>query len=172
MKKIITNPVSSVSVQQSHAFPPVNTLTNMLGYFCQNGNIHILESKCKNMLLKRSATKKSSVSLGPCLNTLIKNTLPYIKVKPKKSRGRRKTKKALLLSPIDRVTSKRKAYRNFSSFFKSNKNVNKPFISRLENEFESFSLSSNKRQPGVTKHSLTEKRDLVNKSAFKYRPYS
>lgn len=166
---------TSVSKEKSEEFSSVNIITNITGYFCKKGKREILETKFKEILFKRASSGKKPIKLGTCLNTLIANTLSHIKLKPKKGRNRRnrqKAKKNFLVYPIDRITSKRKAYINFFTTFKGVKQQNKPFISRFEVELESIYAHVNKRvQSGLSKYILTEKRDNLHKSAFKYIPY-
>ena len=156
-----------------NSFSSANVITNIIGYFCKKGNGQILENKVKIRLFNRALLKKKPVNISLCLNTFIINTLPYIKVKPKKKQKRRKAQKKLLVRSIDRTASKRKAYINFSSVFKSIKHTKKPFISRLEIELESIYIHSTKRvQSGIAKYVLMEKRDALHKSAYKYIPRS
>ena len=158
-------------MQKVNLFSSANTITNILSYFCYNGKTQVLENKFKEILLKRTLAKKKSIKISDCLNIFIETTLPYIKLKSKKSQKRRKTQKVLLVRPINRITSKRKAYMNFSSLFKITKQGNKPFMSRLETEFESIYISTT-AQSSVNSHNLMEKCSIVHKSAYKYIPRS
>ena len=153
------------------AFSSANTITNMISYFCHNGKTQVLENKFKGILLNRIVSKKKTINISKCINLFIETTLPYIKLKSKKGQKRRKAQKALLVRPINRITSKRKAYMNFSSLFKMSKHSNKPLILRLETEFESI-YGAKSTQASTTNHSLREKRDSVHKSAYKYLPRS
>ena len=155
-------------MQKVNVFSSANTITNILSYFCYNGKTQVLENKFKEILLKRTLAKKKSIKINDCLNIFMETTLPYIKLKSKK---RRKTQKALLVRPINRITSKRKAYMNFSYLFKITKQGNKPFMSRLETEFESIYVSTT-AQSAVNSHNLREKCSILHKSAYKYMPRS
>jgi hypothetical protein len=158
---------------QSNTFSSANVITNIIGYLCQKGESQILENKIKLILFKRVLFKKNSIKMSTCLNMFIINTLPYIKAKFKKKQKRRKAKKGFLVRSIDRTASKRKAYINFSSVFKSIKSTKASFISKFEGELESIYTHSTKRiQSGVGKYILMEKRDMLHKSAYKYIPYS
>ena len=158
---------------QPNKFSSANVITNIIGYLCQKGEGQMLENKIKNMLFNRVLFKKKSVKISTCLNMFIINTLPYIKAKAKKKQKRRKAKKGFLVRSIDRTASKRKAYINFSSVFKSVKQTKAPFISKFERELESIYTHSTKRiQSETGKYILIEKRDTLHKSAYKYIPYS
>jgi len=170
MDKII-KPLINITINKLE-FSSVNIITNIFGYFCQKGKRHILEKKYENINFKRAISKKKTAHISIYLNSFIKSTTPYIKVKPKKSRNRNKINKALLVHPIDRISSKRKAYINFFSFFKGSKNKKKPFIPQLETEFESIYVSTGKyTQSSTNKPILIEKRDALHQSAYKYIPY-
>ena len=170
MNKII-KPVINISSNKLE-FSSVNIITNIFGYFCRKGKRHILEKKYENMHFKRAISKKKTAHISIYLNSFIKSTTPYIKVKPKKSRNRNKMNKALLVHPIDQISSKRKAYINFFSFFKGSKNNKKSFIPQLETEFESIYLSISKSiQSSTNKPILIEKRDTLHQSAYKFIPY-
>ena len=156
-----------------NTFSSANIMTNMMTYFCHNGKTQVLENKFKGILFNRILTKKKMMNINNCINLFIETSLPYIKLKSKKGQKRRKTQKALLVRPIDRIASKRKAYINFSSLFKVTKHSSKPLILRLETEFESIYTHTTKQsQSSVNNHSLRDRRDDVHKSAYKYMPRS
>lgn len=151
-----------------------NIVSNLSGYFCRKGNRQLIEKNVQKRLFKRvSSTKKEEVNLSNYFTSFIEASLPYVKLKPKKRRGRRKKKvKIMRVNPIDRFTSKRKAFIMFSSLFKGINRQKKHFMSRLENELESIYTNSLKRnQTGVTKLPIIDKKDQLHKSAYKYKPY-
>ena len=151
-----------------------NIVSNLSGYFCRKGNRQLIEKNVQKMLFKRvSSVKKEEVNISSYFTSFIEASLPYVKLKPKKRRGRRKKKvKIMRVNPIDRFTSKRKAFMMFSSLFKGINRQKKNFISRLENELESIYTNSLKRsQTGVTKLPIIDKKDQLHKSAYKYKPY-
>jgi hypothetical protein len=157
------------------AFSSANTMTNIISYFCHNGKTQVLENKFKGILFNRIVSKKKVINISNCINLFIETSLPYIKLKSKKSQKRRKAQKSLLVRPINRITSKRKAYMNFSSLFKVTKHSSKPLMLRLETEFESiyaYAIKQSQSQSSASSHSLMEKRDSVHKSAYKYMPRS
>ena len=162
-----------VKTTKTNVITSVNIITNMFGYLCRDGKRHRLEKKIKDRLLYRSITKKNTIDINACVNTFISSSTPYINVKAKKSSGRNRSNvknKILFVYPISRLTSIRKIYIGFSSIFKSGKSINKPFISRLETEFESIYQSNIKSNQASNKYALMEKRDQLHKSAFKYIP--
>jgi len=154
-----------INIKKNSTLHSVTVITNIFGYFCKNGERQILETKVKKRFFNRSLIKKKTINLSHCLTTIIQKTTPYIKLKQKKNR-RRTTKKQFFVRPIDRITSKRKAYISFSSFFKSIKRTKKPFVSQLEIQLESiYTQRKNRNQ----KHILTDKQNLLHKSAFKFK---
>jgi len=161
-----------VKATKTNKNTPVNVITNMFGYLCRDGKRQRLEKKIKDRLFYRSIIKKNTIDINTCITTLLVSSTPYIKVKAKKSYGRNRSKKniRLFVSPISRLTSMRKMYIGFSSIFKSGKSINKPFIIRLETEFESIYKSNIKSSQASNKYALKEKRDQQHKSAFKYIP--
>jgi len=153
-------------------FSSVNVITNIRGYFCQKGSIHILENKVKDRLTNRILFKKNTISLNKCLNTFLATSLPYIKLKPKKKKKRRKIQKKFNVRWLDRIISKRKAYMNFSRIVKSIKKTKNLFISQLESEIEFVYISTVKwAKSKVNKPTLIEKRDNLHKIAHKFIPY-
>jgi len=162
-----------VKATKKNVITPVNVITNMFGYLCNDGKRQRLEKKIKDRLFNRSIMKKNTIFIKTCVNKLLSSSTPYIKVKAKKSTGRNRSNvknKKLFVSPINRLTSIRKIYIGFSSIFKSGKSLNKPFITRLETEFESIYQSNIKSNQTTNKYVLLEKRDQLHKSAFKFIP--
>ena len=160
--------------KQKESSPATKIRSNIIGYVSTRGNIEIVEKnvskRIQNQLFEFD---EKPIKFREYATSLINAARPYVKLKPKKVRGRRKNKKMIKnmrVKWIDRFTSNRKAFIIFAQFFKTNKNSK--FVIKIESQFEAIHSNYNKRsQPGVALLPMISKTEQLHKTAYKFKPY-